>query len=70
MLPDDLLALLREPSTCYVATVSDPANPSRYYSVRGRVVDATTDGPHPWYGGREQVRLVLTIDADHVRTMG
>lgn len=44
-------------------TVSDPANPSRYHSVRGRVVSMTTDGavdhiemlsqrytgaPYPW----------------------
>ena len=128
-LPPDLLALLRRPSTCYLATtmpdgspqltqtwvdtdgthvvintvqgfqkarnverdprvavtVSDPANPSRYYAVRGRVVRATTEGgaehidalaqrylgtPYPWYGGRDQVRLVLTIEADRIHAMG
>src|SRR6476620_8838266 len=87
-LPDELVALLRAPSTCYVATtmpdgspqmtqtwgdtdgrnvliktvqgfqklrnidrdplvvvsVSDPSAPSRYFDVRGRVVDGTTQG--------------------------
>jgi PPOX class probable F420-dependent enzyme len=128
-LPDDLVALLRRPSPCYVATlmpdgspqmtqtwvdtdgehvvintvegfqkdknvrrdarvainVSDPENPSRYYESRGRVTHATTDGgvehiealaqrylggPYPWYGGRDQTRLVLTITADKIRSMG
>ena len=128
-LPADLLALLRSPSTCYIATtmpdgspqltqtwvdtdgehilintvegfqkarnverdervavtVSDPTNPSRYYAVRGRVTNATTDGaaahidtlahrylgrPYPWFGGREQVRLLLTIRADKIHAVG
>ena len=66
-------------------SVSDPANPSRYFSVRGRVVEATTDGgaehiealaqrylggPYPWYGGRDQTRLVLRIAADRIHGMG
>ena len=66
-------------------TVSDPANPSRYHEVRGRVVAATTEGGaehietlsqrytggrYPWYGGRDQQRLVLTIAADRIHTMG
>ncbi|QNK80196.1 PPOX class F420-dependent oxidoreductase [Nakamurella sp. PAMC28650] len=65
--------------------ISDPSNPSRYFSVRGRVVDITTDGavdhieklaqrylgtPYPWYGGRDQVRLLLTIEADRIGGMG
>lgn len=124
-LPDGLLALLRLPSPCYVATtmpdgspqltqtwvdtdgvhvlvntvqgfqkaknverdprvaltVSDPANPSRYYEVRGRVVETTTrggaehiellaqrylGGPYPWFGGRDQTRLILTIAAENI----
>ena len=128
-LPAELLTLLRQPSTCYLATtmpdgspqltqtwvdtdgehivintvegfqkarnidrdarvavsVSDPANPSRYFAVRGEVVSATTDGgaehietlaqrylgrPYPWFGGRDQVRLVLTIRADKIHSMG
>jgi PPOX class probable F420-dependent enzyme len=87
-LPDGLIALLHQPSLCFLATVmpdgspqmtetwvdtdgehvvintvqgfqkvrnvdrdprvavsvSDPANPSRYYAIRGRVVKATTEG--------------------------
>jgi PPOX class probable F420-dependent enzyme len=128
-LPDDLTALLRQPSHCYVATlmpdgspqmtqtwvdtdgehilintvqgfqkdknvqrdprvainVSDPENPSRYYGIRGRVINATTDGgaehiealaqrylatPYPWYGGHDQTRLILTITADKIHSMG
>ena len=66
-------------------SVSDPSNPSRYYAIRGRVVDITTEGgaehietlaqrylgsPYPWYGGRDQVRVILTISADKIHTMG
>jgi PPOX class probable F420-dependent enzyme len=128
-LPEDLIALLHQPSLCYIATlmldgspqmtqtwvdtdgehivintvqgfqklrnverdprvavsVSDPSNPSRYYAVRGRVVGITTKGgaehieslaqrylggPYPWYGGRDQVRVVLTISAEKIHGMG
>ena len=128
-LPDDLLALLRLPSLCYVSTlmpdgspqltqtwvdtdgehvvintvqgfqklknvehdprvavsVADPARPSRYYEIRGRVVNVTTEGgaehiealaqrylgaPYPWYGGRDQVRVIVTISADKIHRMG
>jgi PPOX class probable F420-dependent enzyme len=124
-LPDDLAALLRQPSLCYIATlmpdgspqltqtwvdtdgdhvlintvegfqktnnvkrdqrvalaISDPAQTFRYYGVRGRVVDTTTvggaehiealsqrylGGPYPWFGGRDQVRVILTICADRI----
>ena len=66
-------------------TVSDPARPSRYFAVRGRVVSSTTEGgtehiealaqrylggPYPWYGGRDQVRLVLTIAAERIHAVG
>ncbi|WP_328580927.1 PPOX class F420-dependent oxidoreductase [Streptomyces sp. NBC_00370] len=119
-LPDELVALLRRPSTCYLATlmadgspqltqtwvdtdgrnvvinsveghvktrnvrrdprvavtVSDPENPSRFYQVRGEVVEVTNDGaaehietlaqkylggPYPWFGGRDQVRVKFVI---------
>ena len=65
--------------------VSDPSAPSRYYAVRGRVVGLTTvggpehiealsqrylGGPYPWYGGRDQVRVILTISADKIHGMG
>ena len=128
-LTEELLAILRQPSTCYIATsmsdgspqltqtwvdtdgehvlinsvqgyvklrnierdprvavvVSEPENPSRYFQVRGRVVDVTTDGavdhiemlaqkylgtPYPWYGGREQVRTIIVIEPEKVSSMG
>ncbi len=128
-LPEDLIALLRQPSPCFLTTlmpdgspqltetwvdtdgahviintvqgsqkvrnierdprvavaVSDPSNPSRYYAVRGRVVNVTTEGgaehiealaqrylggPYPWYGGRDQVRVILSITADKIHGMG
>ena len=128
-LPEDLIALLHQPSPCFVATVmpdgspqltqtwvdtdgehviintvqgfrklknverdprvavtvADPARPSRYYEIRGRVVNITAEGgaehiealaqrylggPYPWYGGRDQVRVILTISADKINSMG
>jgi PPOX class probable F420-dependent enzyme len=66
-------------------TVSDASNPSRYYWVRGRVLDVTTSGArnhieklaqrylgtaYPWYGGRDQTRLLLTIEAEKISSMG
>ena len=65
--------------------VCDASDPSRYYGVRGRVVSATTEGgaehiealaqrylggPYPWYGGRDQVRVLLTISVDKIHEMG
>ena len=127
-LPDGLLALLRQPSTCYIATtmadgspqmtqtwvdtdgenvlinsvqgyvklrniardprvaiaISAPDNPTRYVQVRGRVVAVTTDGavdhvemlaqkylgtPYPWYGGRDQVRVIIVIAPEQISGM-
>ena len=62
-------------------TVSDHTEPTRYLQVRGRVISTTTAGgaehidqlsqkytgkPYPWYGGRDQVRVILTIEAKHI----
>jgi len=73
----------RDPRVAVI--VSDPSNPSRYYAIRGRVVDITTEGgaehiealtqrylgaPYPWYGGREQIRVILTISANKIHGMG
>ena len=128
-LPDDLVALLRRPAPCHVATimpdgspqltqtwvdtdgehvlvntvqgfqkekniqrdprvsinVSDPDNPARYFEIRGHVIGSTTDGgaehiealsqkylgaPYPWFGGRDQTRIILTIDADKIHGVG
>ena len=63
--------------------VCDPADVTRYFEVRGRVVDITdeggwehiealsqryTGGPYRNYGGRPSTRLVVTIAADKVRS--
>lgn len=65
--------------------ISDAKNPSRYVEVRGRVTAMTTEGgaehietlaqrylggPYPWYGGRDQTRLILTITADKIHATG
>jgi PPOX class probable F420-dependent enzyme len=127
-LTDNLIALLRTPALCYVATlmpigspqltqtwvdtdgkhivinivegmqkarnlerdprvaiaVSDPANPTQFIQVRGRVVGMTSDGgeesidalahkytgePYAWYGGRKQTRLIVSIEADHITSV-
>jgi PPOX class probable F420-dependent enzyme len=127
-LPDDLLALLRGPSPCFISTlmpdgspqmtevwvdtdgehvvintvdgflkvrnlqrdprlavsVLDPENLMRYFSVRGTVVEMVTEGaadhiemlsqrylgePYPWYGGRDQTRIKLIIEADRIGGM-
>jgi PPOX class probable F420-dependent enzyme len=128
-LPDGLIALLRQPSPCFLTTlmpdgspqmtqtwvdtdgehivintvqgfqkvrnverdqrvavcVSDPANFFRYYAIRGRVVNVTAEGgaehiealaqrytraAYPWYGGRDQVRVILSISADKIHALG
>ncbi len=128
-LPAGLLALLRQPSPCFLATtmgdgspqltqtwvdtdgrnilintvqgyqkvrnihrdprvaltVSDPADSSRYYSVRGRVLSVSADGaaehiemlsqrymggPYPWFGGRDQQRLIVTVEPHRISGMG
>jgi PPOX class probable F420-dependent enzyme len=124
-LPEGLIALLRQPSLCFLATVMpdgspqvtqtwadtdgehvvinsvqghqkvknverdprvavdvcDASSPARYYAIRGRVIGITTEGgaehietlahrylgtPYPWYGGRAQVRVILTIQAARI----
>ena len=65
--------------------VTDPSRPHSYYEVRGRVVKVTTEGgaehiealaqrylgtAYPWFGGRDQVRVILSIAADKIRGMG
>ncbi len=71
--------LQRDPRVA--VAVSDPAAPSFYHQVRGRVVEMTTEGgvesiealshkytggPYAWYGGRDQVRLVVKIEAERI----
>jgi PPOX class probable F420-dependent enzyme len=65
--------------------VCNVSEPSRYYAICGRVVAITTEGgaehiealaqrylgaPYPWYGGRDQARVILAIRADKIRAMG
>ncbi len=64
--------------------VADPADPRRYFQVRGRVVDVTTEGaadhierlsqkyfgtPYPWFGGRDQVRVIIAIAPEKISGM-
>ena len=75
--------LQRDPRVA--VAVSDPAAPSRYFQVRGEVVEVTAEGgaehiekmaqrylgtPYPWFGGRDQVRLVVKIRPDKISGMG
>jgi hypothetical protein len=61
--------------------IAAPDNPSRYVQIRGCVVSVTTNGaiehiemltqkylgkPYPWYGGRDQVRVILIIAPEHI----
>ena len=65
--------------------VSDPDTQSRYVQVRGRVREVTTEGevdhierlahkylgtPYPWYGGRDQVRVIIVIEPERISGMG
>jgi len=66
-------------------SVIDPGRPSRYFEIRGQVVASTTEGgaahleslaqrylgrAYPWFGGRDQVRVIVTISAEKVNVMG
>lgn len=66
-------------------TISDHRHPSRYTEVRGRVIELSTDGaadhievlaqrylgrPYPWFGGRDQQRLLMIIAVDRLRSQG
>jgi PPOX class probable F420-dependent enzyme len=61
--------------------LSDPKNPGYFVQVRGHVTAVTQDGavehieklsqkytggPYPWYGGRDQVRVILVIEPDKI----
>jgi PPOX class probable F420-dependent enzyme len=62
-------------------TVTDPAEPRRYFQVRGRVLEVRTEGaaehieelaqrylggPYPWFGGRDQVRVLFVIEPERI----
>jgi PPOX class probable F420-dependent enzyme len=128
-LTDDLLALLRGSSPCFISTImpdgspqltqtwvdtdgehiiintvegfqklkniardprvavaiADPQNFFRYFQIRGRVVATTTEGgaehieqlsqkymggPYVWHGGRDQVRVIITIEPEKIGGLG
>ncbi|SDO46420.1 TIGR03618 family F420-dependent PPOX class oxidoreductase [Lentzea jiangxiensis] len=63
--------------------IADPAAPSRYWALRGSVVDVTEAGarehvdelsekylgrPYPGFGGSGQRRVVLTVKVDRMHT--
>jgi PPOX class probable F420-dependent enzyme len=65
--------------------IADPDNVFSYYGVRGRVIDATTEGaqqsineisqkylgrPYPNFRGVPETRLLLTIAVDSVQRTG
>ncbi len=65
--------------------IADVQNPFRYVQVRGHVLSTTTEGgtahiemlaqkytggPYAWYGGRDQVRVILTIEPEKISGMG
>ncbi|MGW0803271.1 PPOX class F420-dependent oxidoreductase [Nonomuraea sp. NPDC002799] len=65
--------------------VSSPESPSRYVQVRGHVIDITTldavdhieklshkytGKPYPWYGGRDQERVIFVIEPVSVSRTG
>ena len=67
----------RDPRVALV--VIDPENGSRHVALRGRVVEVTREGArdhieklalrylggsYPWFGGRDQTRVLLRIDVD------
>ncbi|KPV53377.1 pyridoxamine 5'-phosphate oxidase [Kouleothrix aurantiaca] len=69
----------RDPRVAVAVAAHD--DPSRYVQIRGRVVSVTTEGavehieqlaqkytgkPYSWYGGRDQVRVILTIVPEHI----
>ncbi|MET9490957.1 PPOX class F420-dependent oxidoreductase [Nocardia sp. NPDC006630] len=62
-------------------TVTDPEQQRRYFQVRGRVLEVRTEGavehiealaqrylggPYPWFGGRDQVRVVFVIEPERI----
>lgn len=65
--------------------ISNPKQPSTYRELRGRVMNITTEGavehieklsqrylgkPYPWFGGRDQVRVILTMEVDRILGVG
>lgn len=75
--------IARDPRVAVAISALD--NPSRYFQVRGRVINVSTNGavehiemlaqrylgmPYPWYGGRAQERVIIVIEPEKVSNMG
>ena len=75
--------VVRDPRVA--VAIADPEDPSRYIAVRGRVLDLTEHGavehidrlsqkylgrPYPWFGGRDQTRVIMTIEAEKISSPG
>jgi PPOX class probable F420-dependent enzyme len=65
--------------------VAAPENPTQYYQIRGRVVNVTTEGAvehiemlshkylgraYPWFGGRDQIRVMIVIAPEKISGVG
>ena len=65
--------------------ISDPKRLARYYEIRGRVIEIEATGaeahieklshrylgrPYPWFGGRDQTRLIVRIEATKIHVTG
>ena len=72
--------MMRDPRVA--VNIADAGMITRYWAVRGRVVDITAEGaadhinalalrytgaPYTWWGGRDQVRLIVTIAAERIK---
>jgi PPOX class probable F420-dependent enzyme len=75
--------IVRDPRVALA--VSSPDSPSHYAQIRGRVLEVTAEGaaehvealalkylgrPYPWFGGRDQERVLFVIEADSVSGAG
>jgi hypothetical protein len=73
--------LQRDPRFGVAVSDPSTSRPGQHYQLRGAMVEMTseggvdsiealsqkyTGGPYAWYGGRDQVRLIVKIDAQHV----
>ena len=73
-LPAGLLDLLYPPSPCFVATLVPDGSPQMTQTWvdddgAGRIrINTVAGSQNPWYGGRDQTRLVVSIEADRVHS--
>ncbi len=64
--------------------ISDPANPTFFTQIRGSVIEQRLDGaaehiealsqkytggPYAWWGGRDQTRVLLVIEAKSISSL-